>query len=199
MNTKLGPCAGMFRHRPGLRFIENFVEPPLSWAKARPPMIDQTDLVDLVNNLSIDEGLAPAFDPFPIDRSDFSAVENSTESYQLPDGTFLGFYSLVTSFRSGNLPEAEGSSDAVANMQVACKARTVTQWWLVSDKLLLETLKMEELPLLRSADRKSYWVATFDEEPKESFWQTSIGYCLTYIAGVEHAKQTRRIADAAKG
>lgn len=192
MNTKLGPCAGMFRHHPALRFAEDFIEPPLNWTKSRPFLIDQTELVELVNNLSVDEGLAPAFAPFPIERSAFSATETSTESFELPDGTFMAFFSLVTAYRSGNLPEAGGSSDAVSNMQTACKSRVVTQWWLVSDRKLLETLLNEELPLLRSADRNSCWVATFDADPKQSFWHTSIGFCLTHLAGVEYAKNEAR-------
>lgn len=192
MNDKFGPCAGMFRHHPALRFAEKFIQPPLKWAKARPFLIDQTELVELVNNLSVDEGLAPAFAPFPIDRSAFSATETSTESFELPDGTFMAFFSLVAAYRSGNLPEAEGSSDAVANMQVSCKSRTITQWWLVPDKGLLETLENEELPLLRSADRKSCWVATFDADLKESFWHTSIGFCLSHLAGVKYAKNEAR-------
>lgn len=182
LDKTLGPDAGMFCRYPGLRFSTNPRPLDIPRDRADEIFIDQTSLVELVENLALDDGLAEAFKPFPIGRTAFSQHAELTKTYELPDGTHMMFYTLLEAYREGVLPEAEGVAQNVANMQVAVKERQPTQWWLMANHpQWRKTMAEAGVAFLKSMDRGSWWVATYDERLKDSFWETSMGRCLIRI------------------
>jgi hypothetical protein len=184
LNKTLGPEAGFFHLFPDLRFSEPLVIP--RGVPNPPVMVDQTELVKMVYNLSIDEGLAPAFAPFPISQGAFSQHEDLTASYELEDGTRMLYFVLRRAFEEDVLPEANGELQEVTNMQVGLKSTEPSQWWLCADPYWIERFGEAGIAFLKDARGNSCWIASYDEY-EESFWDTSIGRCLVYI---EHLRTT---------
>lgn len=142
-----------------------------------PAMVEQTSVVQLMETLANDPNLSQPFQPLPVDRFSFDRAYSETESILLEDGTYFAFHTLANAFEAGVLHEAKKESQ-VAVMQASCSPRLITQWWLCPDIDMQITVRRKELVTLWGDNLNSIWVATYDDKPKEVFWDTSIGYFL---------------------
>ena len=178
--------AGMFQERPEMRHLRW----PGNWKSSRwRQFVDQTDLVRFVENLVSDPALAEQFEPVPIEQ--FAMSFACMEAVQLPSGQWLGFDAIYSEYMAGCLVEAP-ENDQVAVLQATCQPRQVTQWWLICEPEFCQIAEREGIPLLISADGRSKWIGTYDEEPKEFFYQTSIGACFSHIEATVDAGTTIR-------
>jgi hypothetical protein len=140
-------------------------------------MVEQTSVVQLMETLANDPNLSQPFQPLPVERFSFDRAYSETEAIQFEDGTYFAFHTLANAFEAGVLHEAKKGSQ-VAVMQASCSPRLITQWWLCPDPEMQKTVRRSELVTLWGHNLDSIWVATYDDKPKEIFWDTSIGYFL---------------------
>lgn len=142
-----------------------------------PVMVEQTSVVQLMETLANDPNLSQPFQPLPVGRFSFDRVYSETESIQLEEGTYFAYHTLANAFEAGVLLEAKNEKQ-VTVMQAACSPRLITQWWLCPDPAMQRTIRRQGLVTLWGDELDSIWVATYDDKPKEIFWETSIGYFL---------------------
>lgn len=180
--------AGMFYGVPDLRFrLKRSSGVAVHSKLQRTRFIDQTDIVKFLEMVVSDPALSEGLEPIPAEVSDFQAAAVDTEAVQLEDGTWVTDMTIREAwYDDGNcgydlLPEAKGDEAKASSLMASVKPRTVTQWWLCPDKELVETMESYRLVTVSSADGRSKWFATYDEAPKEDFWETSIGFCLSFL------------------
>ena len=185
--------AGMFPDHPDLRRRLREGKPPsLYTAKGKlPRFLDQTDLVKFVEMVVSDPSLSEGLEPLPMDVYTFQKAATDSEAVQLDDGTWMKPETISAAWYADEstallLPEVMIADRALSEqkataLMAAAKPREITQWWLVHDNELLKTMQSKQLVTVESADSRSVWVGTYDEELKDDFWKTSIGFCLEAI------------------
>lgn len=172
--NRLGADAGMFFLHPELRRLA----PPPAF-EPLDVMVEQTAIVKLLENMVMDGGIAEAFSPLPISRGNFLLSHQRSESVCV-SGVWMTTDTIHAAWEKGVLPEAR-SQQKVLNLVYETKARGATQWWLCGSKTVAREARTHRLPFLEADCGDSLWLPTYDDKPKESFWQTSIGLCLAYV------------------